>query len=363
MNLMKQNNLNFYGPINPLGYGISSYNIWKNLRQNISTTLFPINEVQLENHWLKTELVEDIKNQLNYDVTAPCLKVWHAHDMLIKPHNKNLYAGYTFFEIDKITNQERIGYEILDVIFVPSQWAKNVLISNDIDAQKIIVAPAGVDTEIFDHHKYEDVLEDKTDKYIFLNIGKWEARKGHDILLHIFNKAFLTNDNVELWMMNTNPFLSQKDNNQWINMYKNTNLGSKIKILPRMPTQKDVAKIIKMSDCGIYPSRAEGWNNEAIETMAMNKPIIITDYSAHTEYCDKKNSYLLDIKNTEIAEDGLFFNGHGNWADIDDCIDQCVEYMREVYKNNIRTNITGVETAQQFNWKKTCNIIQNNLYE
>jgi glycosyltransferase involved in cell wall biosynthesis len=130
-----------------------------------------------------------------------------------------------------------------------------------------------------------------------------------------------------------------------------------------MPTQKDVAKIIKMSDCGIYPSRAEGWNNEAIETMAMNKPIIITDYSAHTEYCNKQNSYLLDIKNTEIAEDGVFFNGYGNWADIDDCIDQCVEYMREVYKNNIRTNITGVETAQKFNWTQTCNIIQNKIYE
>ena len=150
--------LNFYGPINTLGYGISSYNLWKNFRESVSTTLFPINEVTIEKHWNQEGLVHDIKNQLNYDITSPCLKVWHANDMIIKPYNKNLYAGYTFFEMDKITEQERLGYDILDIIYVPSKWAKNILIDNGIDHNKIIVAPAGVDIEVFDYNSYNDIL-------------------------------------------------------------------------------------------------------------------------------------------------------------------------------------------------------------
>ena len=259
MKNMINKKLSFYGPINNLGYGISSYNLWKNLRENISTTLFPINEVTVEKHWYQKGLVEDIKNQIHYDPSAPCLKVWHANDMIIKPYSKNLYAGYTFFEIDKITEQEKIGYNILDIIYVPSKWAKDVLIDNGIDNNKIVVAPAGVDTQVFDFNSYNDILEDKEEKYIFLNIGKWELRKGHDLLVHMFNQAFTEKDNVELWMLNSNPFLSSKENQQWNNLYKNSKLGDKIQILPRLPTQKDIAKLIKLSDCGIYPSRAEGW--------------------------------------------------------------------------------------------------------
>lgn len=354
--------LNFYGPINNFGYGISSYNLWKNLRENISTTLFPINEVTIEKHWYQKGLVDDIKNQLDYDVSAPCLKVWHANDMIIKPYNKNLYAGYTFFEIDKITEQEKVGYNILDIIYVPSKWAKDILIDNGIDNNKIIVAPAGVDTKVFDHKAYDDILEDREEKYIFLNIGKWELRKGHDLLVHMFNQAFTEKDNVELWMVNSNPFLSSKKNQQWINLYKNSKLGDKIHILPRLPTQKDIAKLIKLSDCGIYPSRAEGWNNEVIETMAMNRPVITTNYSAHTEYCDSSNSFLVEATDLELADDGKFFNGAGKWASLDSSLDNFIAYMKHVYSNKINTNMAGVETSLKFNWNKTTNKIIDTLY-
>ena len=355
--------LNFYGPINTLGYGISSYNLWKNLRESVSTTLFPINEVTIEKHWNQKGLVDDIKNQLDYDITSPCLKVWHANDMIIRPYNKNLYAGYTFFEIDKVTQQERLGYDILDIIYVPSKWAKNILIDNGIDHNKIIVAPAGVDIEVFDYSSYNDLLEDKEEgTYIFLNIGKWEIRKGHDLLVHMFNQAFTEKDNVELWMLNSNPFLSSKENQQWNNLYKNSKLGDKIKILPRLPTQKDIAKVIKLSDCGIYPSRAEGWNNEVIETMAMDRPVITTNYSAHTEYCDKSNSFLVEAKNLESADDGKFFDCTGQWASLDGLLDNFIDYMKYVYSNKINTNKAGLKTASKFNWTKTTDKIIETLY-
>ena len=70
------------------------------------------------------------------------------------------------------------------------------------------------------------------------------------------------------------------------------------------------------ADCGIFPSRAEGWNLDMLEMMALNKSIITTNYSAHTEFCNKDNSFLIDISETEPANDGKWFFGQGNWAKI-----------------------------------------------
>ena len=360
------NKLTLNCPINNLGYGITSYNCWKSLRDKVDITLFPISEMQTENHWLKNDLKNDIDKQDNYSQKTPCLKIWHPNDLVISPRNISIYSTYSFFETDRLKKQEILGYNTSDVIFAPTTWAKNIMINNGIDENKISIAPCGVDRSVFNPNiniAKEDE-ESNQDKYIFLNIGKWEIRKGHDLLVHIFNKAFDIKDNVELWMINHNPFLSNQENQQWQNMYKNSKLGDKIRIFPRLPSQTHVAKMIKLSTCSIYPSRAEGWNNEAIESMSMDKPVILTNYSGHTEYANSENSYLIDIHEEEIAVDGKFFDGSGNWASIStEAIDQTIEHMRHVYKNNIRNNPKGMETASKFSWDNTANQMIKRLYE
>lgn len=145
-------------------------------------------------------------------------------------------------------------------------------------------------------------------------------------------------------------------------MYKSTTLGEKIKIFPRIPTQKSLAKLMAYSDCGIFPARAEGWNNEIMEMMAMNKPVITTNYSAHTEYCTKNNSYLIEIDELESAEDGIWFHGNGNWAKLsDNQIEQAVEYMRYVYSNKIVSNSQGLQDSYHYKWDDTVSIIEKNL--
>jgi hypothetical protein len=110
-------------------------------------------------------------------------------------------------------------------------------------------------------------------------------------------------------------------------------------------------------------SRAEGWNNEITEVMALNKPIIATNYSAHTEYLTEKNSYRVEITEKEKAFDDKWFNGEGNCAKLGDAqLDQTVDYMKYVYTNNIKTNPEGLETAKKYSWTNTANIISNQIF-
>jgi len=205
-----------------------------------------------------------------------------------------------------------------------------------------------------------------------LSVGKWERRKGHDVLLDAFNKAFLTEDNVELWMLAYNPVISAdpsqagEKNQEWEGLYRSSLLGSKIKFLPRMASHREVAAVMQQSDCGVFLSRAEGWNLPALEMMSCGKQVIITNYSAHTEYCNSSNAHLVEISHLEDAHDGRWFFGHGQWAALgDDQIEQIVSFMREIHaqrqEHGSVVNQAGIDTAERFSWDDTAKSILNTL--
>lgn len=357
-------NLNFNAPINnSTGYGITSTNILKSIIKNTqkNVSLFPISNISVDNGQDK-QLIESLlaQTQQNFNKYAPCFKVWHPHDLAMSV-GKGKYGALIFFELDTLRKIEKTHINNLDVVFVASDWAKNVLKNNDIST-KIVVAPLAVDGDIFKDHQHPKQFN--KDTYKFVNIGKWEIRKGHDFLLEAFNNAFTENDDVELFMVNQNPFLSQQENQIWVDMYKNSKLGNKISPIARISTHTDLAKFIRDMDCGFFPARAEGWNNEILEVMALNKPVITTNYSAHTEYCTTDNAFLIDIDELTLAEDGKFFNGEGKWANLGQKqMDQTVEYLKMVYNNKIKTNPHGLATAKTYTWDNTSSIIIEEMFD
>lgn len=343
--------LNINAPVNQTGYGIASLNIIKELDKAIDITYFPISNPSLENqndYNLIQKLVQKLES--SFDPKAPLLKIWHQFDLLSRVGNGGLYMAFPFFELDKFNDIEKISLSVPDIVLATSEWSANIL-KQETKANKVVKIPLGVDLEVFNPNIYD--IESKN-KYVFLNIGKWEIRKGHDILLDLFQKAFPNEKDVELWILapeNTNSYSSQAEIAQWKNMYLK---DPRVKVFSGFQNHKDVAQLIFNSDCGIYPSRAEGWNLELLESMAMNKPVIATNYSAHTEFCNDNNAFLIRTNEVEKAFDGKVFKGQGNWAKFDkEAIEQTVDHMRNVYHNKINTNQNGRLTAERYSWQNT----------
>lgn len=351
--------LNIISPINQLGYGIAGLNIVKSLHNDVA--LWPISQPQVTSQEDADIISKCIQRNQFPDFNAPCIRIWHQHDMS-QFVGKGKHIGFPIFELDQFSNLEIHHISSLDHVFVCSNWAKNV-VENNISSltNRVSVIPLGVDSSIF-----KQCNVNKEGPTIFFNCGKWEIRKGHDILVKIFNEAFESNDNVQLWLMCENPFLSEDETKRWHNLYYSSKLGSKIRILPRLPSQKEVYNIMQQIDCGVFPSRAEGWNLELLELMSCGKHVITTNYSAHTEFCNKNNSLLVDVSEVESAQDGKWFFGQGNWAKIDqNHIEQFIEYMRHIHnlKQNkkIESNLAGVETASHLSWTNTAQRILNNV--
>ena len=354
---MKKINLNV--PINSLGYGVVVYNVWKqlnSLNDKLDLTLWPIPDVQ--NIVPPVELSEeetyqlriDINKQSNLQNDATCLKIWHENQLEYRV-GKGKFIAWPFFEVNKLDNRRLTHLKSADEIIVSSEWAKDILYNMpNWTSPAVHVVECGVDREIFN----ETGSLNNTEKCIFFNCGKWEVRKGHDVLHKAFKDAFSSNENVELWMMTHNPFLNEQEKVYWESLYED----SRIKNIQRVQYQHQLSEIMKQTYCGVFPAKSEGWNLEALEMMACGKQVIITDYSAHTQFCNVQNSKLIDITEEEPAYDAKWFTGdNGTWASLEgSSYEQLVQHLRDVYeqwKTKPEINQSGIETSKNLSWQKT----------
>jgi glycosyltransferase involved in cell wall biosynthesis len=354
------NKLNLNAPINSLGYGVVGYNIWKSLNSCPDTdiTLFPIsNQVStpcLINENQKLLLQSSIQKQDLFDATSPTLKIWHENQLADRI-GKGKFIAWPFFEVNKFDNRRRSHLQSVDEIIVSSKWAKQIV--EKYVGSYVHVVPCGVDRHIFN----ETTNKPNTSKCIFFNCGKWEIRKGHDVLHKAFKDAFPMNQNVELWMMTENPFLNQQEKSYWESKYKE----DRIKLIPRVQWQEELANIISSVHCGVFPARSEGWNLEILEMMSMGKKIITTNYSAHTEFCNQENCNLINIEQEEPIFDGKWFVGdNGTWASLEgNAYDQLVNAFKSEYnswkENPFDLNEKGIETSKELSWNNSADKVKD----
>ena len=353
--------VNLLAPINSLGYGVVGFNVLKALNSGgHCASLFPINHPLRDDDVRGyTKDIEVIRNGLAnaklFDPDAPSIRIWHQNEM-DKFVGRGERIGWPIFELNKFTEQELHHLSNVDRLFVCSQWAKDVLVDNGISVP-IDVIPLGLDPTIF----YRDAEAQKSRPYytrdttVFINIGKWEGRKGHNELCEAFSKAFTLEDDVQLWMMNDNPFIGAHGNEVWKHKYISSPMGAKVKILGRVESQEQMRVLFNHVDFGVFPSHAEGWNLEILELMACGVPCIATNYSGHTEFLTKDNSLLVETTGMESAQDGIWFHGQGDWCsyDVDDLVDR-MRYAHQIKQDPSPTamSLTCIEAAKEFTWDK-----------
>jgi glycosyltransferase involved in cell wall biosynthesis len=347
-------NINLLAPINTLGYGVAGQKLLQALDNGgHEVALFPIGPVEYEPSFARTFLRTTTRAH-QYGPSAPSVRMYHQ-DQLAEHVGRGRRVGFPFFELDRFTLAEQHHLVQMDRVFVASHWARRVLTTDaDIDTR---VVPLGVDRTVF-HEDLRDVPRMDSHLTTFINIGKWETRKGHDVLLEAFNKAFELTDQVHLRMLNANPFIGP-DNEMWARMYEQSPMGPRITVeRGRLRSVRDVAKALAGADCGVWPARAEGWNLEALEMLATGGHVIATDYSGHTEFLSKDNARLIEVADLEDAYDGVWFQGQGRWARLgDDAVDQLVEHLRGVHRakqcGELPLNEAGIETAKRFSWENS----------
>lgn len=351
--------INVCAPVNDLGYGTVGRNLVKALYAvGADPALFPIGNAVVPNDEL--ELFQKAAEKAKfYNCHAPSFRLWHAWDLSQHP-TKGRRSAATFFELDTLKLEEVYQLNQMDQVFAFGNWAKDVMRKNGVTSS-IEAIHCGVDRNLFSEKPLPAGGPTR-----FINAGKWEIRKGHDILLQAFLRAFGPEDDVELVMLCDNPFLSPEETNEWVSYYKNSPLGNKVRIPMRLQTHKEVADLFATCHCGVFPSRGEGWNLEALELLSMGRHVIATPVTAHTDYLNSENSILVPVGDKDKAYDGKWFFGQGNWYQLNDItIETLANAMKTMHRLRqdgvMGLNEVGIETAKKLSWENAARKICETL--
>jgi glycosyltransferase involved in cell wall biosynthesis len=355
--------LNLLSPVNTLGYGYVGYYLTKHLLlAGHRLSLFPIGKVDVDSqesaHYIKLAL----KNAETFDATAPSVRIYHQFS-LAEHVGKGKHIGFPIFELNRFSKLEKHHIESCDAVFVCSDWAKGIVLS-ETRQKNVHVVPLGFDPHIANGVLLPPIKRETGAACVFFNCGKLSKNKGHDILCTAFNEAFSPAASVELWMMCDNPFFTEQETRQLKQPYLDSAMGKagKIRFLPRVQSHAEVIEIMKQADVGVWPFRAEGWNLELLEMMAIGKQVIATKYSGATQFISTDNCFTVQPDGLEPAYDGKWFFGQGDWAKLgDDYLDQLIAHMQYLYEMNeySRTNYEGIMTGRKFSWENAAKELIN----
>ena len=357
-------NLNLIATLDPIGYGYVGRFLLKELTSaGVQVALFPLSYALSMSDDPRDPIRLGLANAAMYDPGAPSVRITPART-LAEHVGRGKRAGFPIFELDHFEPGEIHHLNQMDAILVCSKWAAGVVAADGI-VVPVVVAPLGVDRSIFHDGVGEGQSRDKAREpgpTIFVNNGKWEYRKGHDFMLQAFCNAFTPGDNIKLKLLSRSYILTDQGNDSWARAFLNSKIGTRVELVPRLATQRDVAAMLAGCDCGVFPSRAEGWNLGLLECMSMGLNVIATDYAAHSEFVTPANSRVVHIDEIEPQPVGEWNSGTGNWGTLGrNQMEQMVDHLREVHRlrqeGSLRRNDAGVATAKEFTWSRTAKAV------
>lgn len=157
----------------------------------------------------------------------------------------------------------------------------------------------------------------KAKRFRFLHVSSCFPRKGVDILLEAFGKAFSSRDDVTLIIKTfANP---HNEVAGMIDALKQDNPHyPDIQIIFDDLPESDLKALYEQSHVLVAPSMAEGFGLPIAEAMMSYIPAIVTGWSGQLDFCNESNSWLVDYQFERAKTHFHLFNSAWAKADVDD---------------------------------------------
>ncbi|MFH1148448.1 MAG: glycosyltransferase family 4 protein [Pseudomonadota bacterium] len=289
----------------------------------------------------------------------PVIQGIRDHSLVpVEPRARGRFnIGYTFFERSVLAREDvDNARQAFDVIVAGSTWCENVLRTHGLHNTCTIIQ--GVDRALFNPCGNDKSI--LRDRFVVFSGGKFEFRKGQDLVIRAFKvlqdrhedvllvAAWYNPWNFSLQTMSISPHITFKFEGEEYRsaMEKLITIngidGRKVVVLPPKPNAT-MAAVYKNTDCGIFPNRCEGGTNLVLmEYMACGKPAIVSNSSGHRDVAHEKNSCLLkNLKPVNITEGNRLV---AVWDEPD--LDEIVDRMEWAYQNRGALDDLGRAAAQ-----------------
>lgn len=214
---------------------------------------------------------------------------------------------YTMMETE-VVHQDMISLmnENYHECWTPTNWNAATFKKSGL-AIPIHVMPLGVDIDVYRPEGEKQMpaalrltgpragKEEIPSGFLFIYVCQPTFRKGIEVLLEAFDRAFESDPQAGLVMATTaysgSAFTPER------------RIRSRIWLLSGMFSESDLAAIYRSSKAYVCTSRGEGYNLPVVEAAAAGLPVIVPRVSAHPELVPKDCGFFFDADSSRVFRD------------------------------------------------------------
>jgi glycosyltransferase involved in cell wall biosynthesis len=307
----------------------------------------------------------------------------------------------------------------VDEVWCYSQYVKEVYLRSGIPEAKLQVVPLGVDTEVFHPQALPYVFTNeagagrlveaaklvkgrrsqssanaetgvdeagKAGPFVFLFTGGTLHRKGIDILLEAYFKAFTALDNVCLVIKDTGADTVYRGGNERERILEliaagesqdsNSSNRPPLVYLDRDLSSHQLAGLYTAADCLVQPYRGEGFCLPALEAMACGLPVIVPEGGPTDDFVDESVGWQLraEKKPFSILPCGPSGEERGRIGQWDCCgptwmlevdPDELARRLRHIAARpeeaRAKGHVAALQVRESWTWRQAANTVASRL--
>ena len=198
-----------------------------------------------------------------------------------------------------------------DAIISPARTVTNALLDSGLP---IPIATIGQPVDLEPYKALAPTRRPPDREIRFLHISSCFKRKGVDVLLEAWAKAFTSADPVCL-VIKTFPNPHNDVEQQLERLTGRYPDLARVEIVNRDVEQQELVRFYADADVMVLPSRGEGYNLPALEAMASGLPLIVTGHGGQRDFCSEREARLIDYR---FATSESHVSGHHSlWVEPD----------------------------------------------
>jgi len=285
--------------------------------------------------------------------------VWIRHQWppAIEPPRGAKWIIYQPWEYSKLQQDFVELFKQTDELWTPSTYSRLSFITSGIEPDKVQIIPNGIDPLLFKPNGDKFQLETKK-RLKLLFVGGTIFRKGIDVLLNAYTKAFTNQDDVCLVIkdMGSDSFYKGQNMRLQIESYMRIAKLPEIIYLNHDLSEEEMAGLYRACDLFVSPYRGEGFSLPTLEAMACGLPVIVTEGGSTDDFVDDYSGWKIPSTQRSIGDriGQSKFAGEAFVLEPDE--QYLTNLLRDIYINPEPLRIVGIHAQsvarRLWTWKR-----------
>jgi FkbM family methyltransferase len=273
--------------------------------------------------------------------TAPHVVISHHYPVFVPEVRGDCLLALFFWEEGVVPEETvKVLNESFDGVLAPTRYVAKVLVDSGVSVPISVIGPLPIAKRYRHGTDRQATTRGRGDKFTFLHVSSCFPRKGVDVLLKAFSEVFTSKDAVRLVVKGfPNPHNDIAERIAELEISK-TDLPE-IEFINQDVSSEDLQRLYETADTVVLPTRGEGYNLPAAETIAAGIPLIVTGFGGHMDFCNPGNARLLKYR-FERSASHLGTAG-STWVEPD--ADDLKEALQEAYRRSGSENLRPVSSV------------------